>query len=305
MNEEAGEPQQQDADEKSKSSATPIPTTDAREPENCGPESTEPRKEPASHQVTRWNRFKEWAAKISVAEVGMLFLTFAIAASSFFYTKYAKRQWKVMSHQLEQMQADSRTSDQHFQDTLGEMRKQSTALGTIATAAGNIKSPVVGNSSKPILVRGPQMGVDRFNIGADHPGQDVKLGEIAPNAPLTANAVIKNFGQSPLQLDELGVKLEIRSSPVPENFQYGSTPHRNQMTIFSGQEFFTPNASSIVVDPEDFSEIKVPKHNGKVLVFHGFVKYHDASRGHTAKFCFIWTGVDRLMNNCLEHNGTE
>jgi len=109
MNQEAREPQEQDADSKSKSGTAPILAVNARESEKRAPESTgECEKSTSLHQVANWDRFKKWASKITVAEAGMLLLTFVIAGSSIVYTVYAQRQWKAMSGQLTQMQAGER-----------------------------------------------------------------------------------------------------------------------------------------------------------------------------------------------------
>ena len=53
---------------------------------------------------TRRSAFKKWFCRITVAEMGMFLLTATIATAGIYYTIYAKRQWRVMSGQLIEMQ---------------------------------------------------------------------------------------------------------------------------------------------------------------------------------------------------------
>src|SRR5580693_8872226 len=57
----------------------------------------------ALSQIPRLARLKQWASKITIAEFGMLVLTVVIAISTTCYTKYAKRQWRVMRDQLPEL----------------------------------------------------------------------------------------------------------------------------------------------------------------------------------------------------------
>jgi len=63
------------------------------------------------HKVSRWPRFKRWLFTATSAEVGMFLLTLVIAGSSIYYTKYAKRQWKVMRDQLPELQKSATAAD--------------------------------------------------------------------------------------------------------------------------------------------------------------------------------------------------
>ncbi len=97
MNEENGQPQEKRREEKGSDTHPPVPVIDPAESDESRARSAEHRKEATSlHHISRWARFCRWFKKITVAEVGMLILTVAIAASSIVYTIYAKRQWNVM-----------------------------------------------------------------------------------------------------------------------------------------------------------------------------------------------------------------
>lgn len=56
----------------------------------------------------RWQKFKNWISKITIAEALMLLLTGAIAYASITYTEYAKLQWKTMKRQLDDSEAGQR-----------------------------------------------------------------------------------------------------------------------------------------------------------------------------------------------------
>jgi len=97
MNKKHRQRDKQRAEEKSDDSHLPIPVVRAAESNERGHKSTEQGENAATlHQVSRWSRVRKWASTATVAEVGMFLLTLVIAASSIYYTKYAKRQWKVM-----------------------------------------------------------------------------------------------------------------------------------------------------------------------------------------------------------------
>jgi hypothetical protein len=101
MNGDSGEIQEKSTQEKDGDTNPPAPVTHTAESKESGTKSAGERKETANlEQISRWSRFKEWLSKITVAEVGMLLLTVAIAGSSIVYTKYAKRQWRVMRDTL-------------------------------------------------------------------------------------------------------------------------------------------------------------------------------------------------------------
>jgi hypothetical protein len=109
MNQETRDQNKQDANGKASDRAAPILATNTRESEKSAPESTSQPKEPKNlHQVTRWNRLKQWAAKVTIAEAGMVLLTLVIAVSGVLYTKFARRQWKVMSGTLNEMRDEQR-----------------------------------------------------------------------------------------------------------------------------------------------------------------------------------------------------
>jgi hypothetical protein len=104
MNEENGKIEENPPEEKGGDTHPPVSDVRSEESYNGGPKGTEQSDNPASlQQISRWSRFKKWFLKITVAEAGMLVLTLAIAASSVVYTKYAKRQWKVMRGQLPEL----------------------------------------------------------------------------------------------------------------------------------------------------------------------------------------------------------
>ncbi|MGO8789087.1 MAG: hypothetical protein ACLQVL_17125 [Terriglobia bacterium] len=109
MNKEHGQPQEQTSDNDASKSELPVSRTQAV---GAGENRAESQKQSQSsadlHHISRWRGPWNWFSKITVAEVGMLCLTLAIAASSIVYTKYAKRQWSVMRDQLSEMKAAQR-----------------------------------------------------------------------------------------------------------------------------------------------------------------------------------------------------
>lgn len=112
MNEENGRIQENTAEEKGGDTHPPVPVMQTAESGEERPKGTEQSNGPASlHEVSRMNRLKEWASKITIAEAGMLLLTIAIAWSSIVYTKYAKRQWRAMG-ESNQLNRESLTSVQ-------------------------------------------------------------------------------------------------------------------------------------------------------------------------------------------------
>ncbi len=109
MNEENRQPARQATDEKS--TDPHLPVVRPAESNEGGPKGTEHAKDSqAHHYVSRWARFQESFLRITIAEAGMLLLTLSIAISSVIYTRYAKRQWKVMNDQLPSLQDSAKAA---------------------------------------------------------------------------------------------------------------------------------------------------------------------------------------------------
>ena len=140
-----------------------------------------------------------------------------------------------------------------------------------------------------------------FNVGEYHQGVPL-LGPITPDAPLNANFGLENFGHTPADIEEIGMRFEVRVDQVPEEFQYKDS-ERGGLTIFPSQKIQTVSSNTISIPLKDFDLIKDQTKQVKRLVLHGIVRYRDTFGPHQTKFCLIWTGEDRNFNNCLEHNG--
>jgi hypothetical protein len=166
MNEENGQPQEKRAKEKSDDACPPVSIIHTAESDEEGPQGTEQSKETTTlNHTSRWNRTKKWLSQITVAEAGMLLLTVAIAGSSIVYTKYAKRQWRVMRDQLPE-------------------------LHTSAQAAKD-----AADTSRDALVRSsrPWIGVVGIPVVLDlRPSPDNKLALVA-----SMSMTVKNYGPSP------------------------------------------------------------------------------------------------------------
>jgi len=102
MNKKNRQKQKHGGKDKTSNAHLPIPIINSTTSNENGPKGTE-QGEDSTHlqETTRWRRFKKWLFKITIAELGMFLLTLVITGSSIYYTKYAKRQWKVMRDQLE------------------------------------------------------------------------------------------------------------------------------------------------------------------------------------------------------------
>jgi hypothetical protein len=190
MNQETGEPQQQDADSKSEKGHAPIAVAHAAKSEKDAPKSADDCKDGRDLlQVTRWDRFKKWFSAVTIVEVGMLIFTAVIAVSTFYYTKYARRQWKVMSEQLTEMQKANRASAESFAQTLGQMKAQTAVQQDATDAAKN-----AADTAHDALVKGnrPWLGVYGTPTVLQVPKVDTKIG-IATSIGLT----VKNFGTAP------------------------------------------------------------------------------------------------------------
>ncbi len=125
MNEKDGQIQENDAEEKGGNTHPPVSDVNPEESRKNGPKGTE-QGEPSKplQQVSKWSRFKEWLFRITVAELGMFILTLVIAGSSIYYTKYAKRQWKVMRDQLRELHTSAEVGKNSADSTAKEVELQ-------------------------------------------------------------------------------------------------------------------------------------------------------------------------------------
>jgi len=154
------------------------------------------------------------------------------------------------------------------------------------------------------------VGLDKFNIGSKLLSDQPVLGPIIPNVPIRGSFVLQNFGKVPANIDGVGIKLEARTSPVPEDFGYGPEAVKKGWTIFPSQPMWTYEAEYTISE----TSFQAIKHNASLergeerLVLHGIVKYHDVFGNHTTKICLIWRPEaleGKGFNNCIEHNDTD
>ncbi len=142
-----------------------------------------------------------------------------------------------------------------------------------------------------------RVGVPRLNIGPS------ALKKIVPNVEISGNGEVENFGKSPAVIDGIGVKLEVRSTPVPDDFKY---PMRKPGTflLYPGELGVRTNDDTYKIPIGDFAEVE---HVGrKRLYLHGSVHYHDGFGRYTTMWCFYWGGGQvNLFSPCLEHNSAD
>ena len=148
MNEENGKPQERRAEDKPGDAHLPIPIIHPTESGENGPKGAEQGYGPKPlYRVSRRRRFMRWLCEVTVAELGMFLLTLVIAGSSIYYTKYAKRQWRVMRDQLGQMQDSGKQTSQliclyqqqvaNLGEEVGQMRTLAHNAGTQSTYIGD------------------------------------------------------------------------------------------------------------------------------------------------------------------------
>jgi hypothetical protein len=102
MNERDRQGEEKGREEESGDTHPPVPVINTAEFNQGGPKGTEHGKNAATlNHVTRTARFKRWASEITIAEVGMFFLTVVIAVSTTCYTIYANKQWPDIHTQAE------------------------------------------------------------------------------------------------------------------------------------------------------------------------------------------------------------
>ena len=123
--------------------------------------------------------------------------------------------------------------------------------------------------------------------------------DISPNVKLTANVVLQNFGKTPAFIDELGTKLEVRNSPVPEDYNYKM--NTSSFVLFPTQSPLMGETELTISQPE-FDAVKAKTKN---LVFHGTTKYHDSFGRHWTTFCLQWSLNAKWFQSCREHNGAD
>ena len=138
-----------------------------------------------------------------------------------------------------------------------------------------------------------RVGVPRFNIGPP------TVVEIIANTKLLGNGEFENFGKTPAIIDGGGVKFEVRTAPVPDDFVY---PYRKpgRFLLYPAEKGVKTNDDSYTIAAKDFAEVK--KVGERRLVLHGVVYYHDTFGTYTTRFCFYWIGEGRLFSPCFEHN---
>ena len=147
------------------------------------------------------------------------------------------------------------------------------------------------------------LGIVTFNVGADRgrlPGGT--LGPIGPNTPLVFNLVLENFGKTAAHLDEIGMAMEVRSTDVPEDFEYEW--NKAPFVIFPGQPLRTNNSWPIVITGTSFKTIS-DRSGTPHLFIHATVNYHDVLGKHWTKTCMMWRPPGRNFNNCLTHNNAD
>jgi hypothetical protein len=204
---------------------------------------------------------------------------------------------------LRQEQNPTSMSDPR-EDALQKSKRPPSTVGEIVIAIFVAATVVIyiiltGVSIETLHVdQRARVGVPRFNIGPP------QLTEIAPNVELLGNGEFENFGKTPATVDESGVSFEVRSTPVPENFDYEKRKP-GRFILYPGEKGAKTNDASCTIKPEDFSEVK--KSGEKRLYLHGIVQYHDEFGSYTTRWCFYWSGGTdpRLFSPCWEHNSAD
>lgn len=129
-------------------------------------------------------------------------------------------------------------------------------------------------------------------------GFNANPAEFKPLAKIIVNAEIRNYGKTVAFIDEISSKVEVRTTRVPEDFDYG-IPNR-KFVIFPGQPPLMSADVSTIITEKDFPDVK--RVGAKKLKFHGLIRYHDGLGQHSTTFCLFWTGDDKFFGTCEEHN---
>lgn len=141
-----------------------------------------------------------------------------------------------------------------------------------------------------------RVGVTRFNIGPP------SLVEIIPEVKIVGNGELENFGKVPAIVDSAGIKLEVRSTPVPEDFQYEKRKP-SRFALYPTEKGVATNDTTYVITSKDFPEVKAVVK--KRLTMHGIIRYHDQFGAYETRFCWYWAGEGRNFSPCLEHNSSD
>lgn len=237
MDEQYRQPDQQSSKNEPHSGHLNVPVAHSAQSAANGPEGTEHGNNPATlHHPSRWARFKNWFLKITVAEAGMLLLTLAIAISSVVYTKYAKRQWKVMREQLPELQkaADAAKSAANTAASQLEL----TERPWVSIKDAHVVSPLVFNSS---------------------------------GAHVTFEFVLRNSGPSPAIDVSLSPRLYLLPShedvaPAVERLCNNKIPQGQSLhglTLFPGID--TPQRMEVMLDKEEMAN-SAKQHGGVIVI---------------------------------------
>jgi hypothetical protein len=173
-------------------------------------------------------RLKQAWKKTTISNKFIVLLTAVIALSNFAYVLYARRQWKVMSGQLEQMaqqipelrraanaaenavgvaQNSLNSSNKSASDTLGEMKNQSKAMQDTAAASDRqsiIAAKQLEGDQRPWLGldNADERGIGSYDgsLQQVRPASNSTFQEINPDAQYAQFILtyrLENYGHSP------------------------------------------------------------------------------------------------------------
>jgi flagellar hook-basal body complex protein FliE len=306
MNQEDREPQEQDADSKSKSAPPPVLAADTRESEKHARGSTgQCQKSAPLYQIARWDRFKEWASKITIAEAGMLLLTLVIAGSSIIYTIYAHRQWKVMSGQLSETQRARHAADKSFAETLCQMQAQTTAQ---QQAAQSSRQALRANIDSLHQIQRAFMNYEGLSIGR-------RLVDRGTNRVTAWQFLIKweNTGSTPARAMVGRSSFQPTVSPLPRGFNFPDLG-----IVDEGPGVLAPKGTATTTLTVPTGTLNAVKEGKLHLYMWGWTSYRDAFRGtppRLTEYCievtqFIASGdlsdpsiqYNLIPATCAEHN---
>ncbi len=148
----------------------------------------------------------------------------------------------------------------------GQLDQMSTQFPEIQKSANAAKSAAETAHDALVLGERSRVGFPLFNVG---PPKVI----IGPNIELHGNIELENYGKIPASIDFVGVKLEVRDTPVPEGFKYTPPLIPSKFDLMPGQKGYKSANSKYTISGPDYEAVMLRK---KRLVLHGRVVYHDA-----------------------------
>lgn len=199
-----------------------------------------------------------------------MLLTVVIAGANGIYTYYARKQFAVMSGQLDQMQSSGKQTDELislYQAQLRELQKQAADTHTLALNAG-IQAVAAQNAS--VTTREALTSVQRafiYFVGSSSITKTISMGKVSE---LIVGVPWQNGGVSPTKNAVSGVNWISLPGEIPLNYTFP-----DQGNIDSKQFEIPPKAFAFGTVKIPISFIESARKGQSHLFLHGWITYHD------------------------------